>query len=99
MQNDSIETLLLRHYGSAAPAPADLEQRLCASVRQQSQEAEAQQNMATILREKRISRRRATTLVAIGAAGVGALSFGLEGLQALEAALSGQDTSTRPAYS
>ncbi len=28
MRNDSIETLLLRHYGSTAQAPIDLEETL-----------------------------------------------------------------------
>jgi len=33
MYNDSIDTLLLRHYGRSAPAPVDLEAHLLASVR------------------------------------------------------------------
>jgi hypothetical protein len=33
MQNDSLETLLLRHYGSGAQAPIGLEEKLYASVR------------------------------------------------------------------
>ena len=38
MQNDSIETLLLRHYGSAAQAPAGLEEKLRASIRLEAAE-------------------------------------------------------------
>ena len=97
MQNDSIETLLLRHYGSAAPAPAHLEDRLFASVRQEAAAMRTQKQIATNLRERPMSRRRAVKLVAIGTAGLGALSVSLE---AFGAALGGQDTGTsQPAYS
>jgi hypothetical protein len=61
MHNDSLETLLLRHYGDAAPAPADLEQRLIASV----QQAAATHKQSTMQRfyARRLSRRQALRLV------------------------------------
>ena len=43
MQTDSIETLLLRHYGSTAQVPADLEGRLCTSVRVEAEELRKQE--------------------------------------------------------
>lgn len=97
MQNDSIETLLLRHYGSAAPTPPRLENRLLASVRQEAATLQTQRQIATNLRARPMSRRRAVKLVAIGTAGLGALSVTLE---AFGSALTGQDSSARqPAYS
>jgi hypothetical protein len=98
MRNDSIETLLLRHYGSTAQAPLDLESALCASLHQEAAELELDQQVITQLRERRLSRRHAVRLVAIGAAGLGGLSIALEGVRVIEAALIGQDT-TKPAYS
>lgn len=97
MQNDSLETLLLRHFGGSAPAPADLETRLLASVRQEVADADEGQ-FARNLRERPVSRRRAVRLVALGTAGLSAASLALEGLRMVEAALIAQDTSTR-AYS
>ena len=38
MQKDSLETLLLRHYGHTAAAPVDLEERLLASVQHEVEE-------------------------------------------------------------
>ena len=98
MRNDSIETLLLRHYGSTAQAPVDLEDQLRASIRLEVEELEKEQQIITRLRERRVSRRHAVRLVAIGAAGLGGLSIALEGVRMIEAALIGQDI-TRPAYS
>jgi hypothetical protein len=98
MRNDSIETLLLRHYGSTAQAPIDLEDKLRASIRLEAVELEKEQQKITRLREQRVSRRHAVRLVAIGAAGLGGLSFALEGVRMIEAALVGQDI-TKPAYS
>ena len=98
MRNDSIETLLLRHYGSTAQAPVDLEAKLCASIRLEAVELENEQQHITRLRERRVSRRHAVRLVAIGAAGLGGLSIALEGVRMVEAALLGQDV-TKPAYS
>ncbi|HLI91778.1 MAG TPA: hypothetical protein VKV37_24030 [Ktedonobacteraceae bacterium] len=91
MHNDSIETLLLRHYGSTAPAPAGLEQRLVASVRHEAAAMRQQQHVAARLREYRLSRRRAVRLFALGSAGVGIMSAALEGLQFLELSLTGHD--------
>lgn len=93
MYNDSIETLLLRHYGTAAPLPSGLEQQIVASVRHEAAQLRAQERIATRIRERRISRRRVIRLVAIGSAGLGLLSVGVESLQTLL----GQEN--RPAYS
>jgi hypothetical protein len=98
MRNDSIETLLLRHYGSTAQAPVDLEDKLRASIRLEAAELDKDQQVITRLREQRVSRRHAVRLVAIGAAGLGGLSFALEGVRMIEAALVAQDV-TKPAYS
>jgi hypothetical protein len=98
MRNDSIETLLLRHYGSTAQAPRDLEEKLRASIRLETVELEREQQIITRLREQRVSRRHVVRLVAIGAAGLGGLSLALEGVRTIEAALIGQDV-TKPAYS
>jgi ferric-dicitrate binding protein FerR (iron transport regulator) len=84
MQNNSIDTLLLRHYGSRAVVPDRLEERLRASVRQK-------QDAATYLRARRVGRRRAVHLVALGAAGASALGIGMDCLHMLEAGLLGQD--------
>jgi rhodanese-related sulfurtransferase len=97
MHNDSIETLLLRHYGSTAQAPAALEQRLCASVRHKAAELHRQEKSIVYWRQERVSRRQAVKLVAMGATGVSALSIGMEALQTLGAALLGRDV-TDPAY-
>ena len=97
MRNDSIDTLLLRHYGSAAPAPVDLEARVLASVQQQAIEISASERAASAWRERRVSRRRVLRLVAFSSAGLSVLSIGVEGLRQVEASLIGQDTS-KPAY-
>ena len=100
MQKDSLETLLLRHYGPTAANPPGLEQRLLTSVRQEAKELQQQQLVATRLRTKRVSRRRIVGLVALSSAGLGVLSVSLESLQKLEANLLGQDTTQfRPALS
>lgn len=97
MRNDSIESLLLRHYGDDAPAPAGLETRLLASVRREAAELRSQEGAAARLGEQRMSRRAAVRLVAIGTAGLSVVSLGLESLQSLEATLVGQDV-TQTAY-
>jgi len=84
MHHDSIDTLLLRHYGSEAPVPDGLEQHLCVALRREHY-------AATYLRAQRVGRRRAVHLVALGAAGASALGIGMECLQMLEATLLGQD--------
>ncbi|HVU69763.1 MAG TPA: hypothetical protein VHD63_21700 [Ktedonobacteraceae bacterium] len=81
MRNDSIETLLLRHYGSAAPAPVNLEQRLSASLRQEVEEARTRQETITNWQERRVSRRRMLQLVTFSGAGMGVLAVGLDLLQ------------------
>jgi hypothetical protein len=98
MQNDSIETLLLRHYGSAAQAPTGLEEKLCASIRLEAEEQAEIQQITTRLREQHVSRRHAVRLVAITTVGLGGLGLVLEGLRMIEAGLMGQDA-TKPAYS
>jgi len=97
MRNDSIETLLLRHYGSTAQAPNDLENTLRASIRLEEVELEKEQQLITRLRERRISRRHAVRLITIEA-GLGGLNIALEGVKMIEAALLGEDI-TKPAYS
>ena len=95
MYNDSLETLLQRHYGDNGPTPDTLEQRITASVRQQATEIQQAKRLETRLRERRISRRQVIRLVALGSAGVGAFSVGISTLQSI---LNGQD-GTQPAYS
>lgn len=92
MRNDSIESLLQRHYGNAAPAPTGLEQRLHASIQHAQPEASA-------LQEQRVSRRQALRFVALSTAGLSVLNIGLESLQAFEDALVGQaQDAAQPAY-
>ncbi len=94
MHNDSIETVLARHYGSTAVAPAGLEQRLQASVRQQAVEMVHEQVVVTRLRTGSVSRRRAVQLVALSSLGIGIVNLGIEGLQSLEASVMGQSVAT-----
>ncbi len=89
MQNDSIDTLLLRHYGSAAPAPVDLEQRLSALVRQETAEAQTRQQASSRWNQRRVSRRQVLQLVKFSGAGLGALAIGANALQG---------SSRKPAY-
>lgn len=91
MHNDCLETLLLRHYGNAAPTPPALESRLVASVGQQAALQRQERNIAQRLSTNRIKRRRAVQLVAIVSTGLGLLSLSVESLRALEAAMLGQD--------
>jgi len=97
MHNDTIETLLLRHYGSTARTPDDLEETLCSSIRLAETELEKEQQIISRLRERRISRRHAVRIVTIEA-GLEGLSLALEGVRAIESALIRQDV-TKPAYS
>jgi len=90
MQNDSIETLLLRHYGSTAPAPAELEQRLSAMVRRETAAVQAQQQSVKRWEQRRVSRRRVLQMVTFSGAGLSALAMGINALQA---------PPRRPAYS
>lgn len=98
MHNDSIETLLLRHYSNAGPTPPAMEQRIIASVRLEAQELRRQQRVAQNWRTRPVSRRSIIKLVTLGSAGLGVISIGLEGLRAFETALVGHDT-TQPAVS
>lgn len=100
MHNDAIETLLLRHYGSTAPTPPALEQQLVASVHREATALQRQERIAARIRTQRMSRRAVVRWVAIGSAGVGLLSAGLESLHMLEASFTGEDTpQARPAFS
>ena len=97
MHNDTIETLLLRHYGSTAQAPGNLEETLCNSIRLAEVESEKEQQIISRLRERRISRRHAVRIVTIEA-GLEGLSLALESVRAIESALIRPDVS-KPAYS
>ena len=45
MQKDSLESLLLRHYGNTAQAPTGLEERLLAFVDQEVEESKKEQRV------------------------------------------------------
>jgi hypothetical protein len=90
MQNDSIETLLLRHYGSEAPAPADLEERISALVRSEVAAMQARQRSVDTWNQRRVSRRRVLQLVTFSGAGLSVLAVGVNALQGAP---------RRPAYS
>jgi len=81
MRNDSIETLLLRHYGSTAPAPVDLEEQLSTMVRQEASAEHLRQEAMSRWSERRVSRRRVLQLVTFSGAGLGALIVGVNALQ------------------
>lgn len=97
MHNDTVETLLLRHYGSTAQVPDDLEETLCSSIRLAEAELEKEKQSITRMRERRISRRHAVRIVTIEA-GLEGLSLALEGVRVIESALIRPDV-TKPAYS
>jgi uncharacterized membrane protein YiaA len=84
MPRNSVETLLARHYGSAAAAPAGLEQRLQASIQQQAVRSAQEQHTV----QHTMSRRRAVQFVALSSLSVGVVNLGLE---MLETALVGQE--------
>jgi hypothetical protein len=87
MYNDSVETLLLRHYGPDGPTPVALEQRLINSVRQDAM-SQQEQAMIGVLKHS-MNRRRAMKLVAVGSSGLGLIAASLE---VLDATLFSQDT-------
>ena len=89
--NNSLETLLSRHYGDAAPVPVALEPQLYSSLRHQSRETQQQQHNLARLYNNRFGRRRAVRLVALSSAGLALLSIGMEGLQMLESALANEE--------
>lgn len=97
MHNDTVETLLLRHYGSTAQVPDDLEENLCSSIRLAEAELEKEKQSITRMRERRISRRHAVRIVTIEA-GLEGLSLALEGVRVIESALIRPNV-TKPAYS
>jgi hypothetical protein len=81
MRNDSIETLLLRHYGSAAPAPVDLEQQLSAMVHRETITEHTKQQEVRGWNERRVSRRKVLQLATFTSAGIGMLAVGVNTLQ------------------
>ncbi len=81
MYNDSVDTLLLRHYGRSAPIPPRLEQHLVSVVQHEVGIKHQHAYVAARIRAYRISRRRAVKLVAIGSAGLGIAGAGLEILE------------------
>lgn len=81
MQNDSIDTLLLRHYGSAAPTPVDLEHRLSALLRRETAEVHARQQASSRWNQRRVSRRQILQLMTFSSAGLGVLAVGINALQ------------------
>ena len=66
MQKDSLESLLLRHYGNTAKAPTGLEERLLAFVDQEVEESRKEQRVAANFQQKCVSRRQAFKLFARG---------------------------------
>jgi len=97
MHNDSIETLLLRHYGPTAPSPADLEQRLVASIHQKpghhSQERAQTQESRT---ERLMTRRQILRVVTLGSAGLGVVGLALDGVEQFDRRFFGRTATTRP---
>ena len=83
MSNDSLESLLLRHYGDNAATSTGLEQRGSASVQQATESMQQQQAIAARLRDYRLTRRRVVRMVAIGSAGLGLLDAGIAGVRLL----------------
>jgi hypothetical protein len=78
MFNDSVETLLLRHYGHDGPIPVALEQRLVNAVQQDAMlQPQAEGTVGRVLKH-RISRRRAMMLVAVGSGGLSLVAASLE---------------------
>jgi hypothetical protein len=80
MQNDSIETLLLRHYGSAAPVPVGLEEQLCELVRRESAALQTSGQQVSAWNRRRVSRRRVLQLVTFSGAGLSVLALGVQTL-------------------
>jgi hypothetical protein len=78
MFNDSVETLLLRHYGHDGPTPATLEQRLVNAVRQDAMLQQQTEGTVGRVLKHRISRRRAMMLVAVGSGGLSLVAVSLE---------------------
>ena len=89
MYNDSIETLLLRHYGHDGPTPDTLDQRLINSIQQEAIIQHQEERVAKQVLKYRISRRSAMKIVAIGSVGLGLLGASIE---VLDEAIFGRDT-------
>lgn len=89
MYNDSVETVLLRHYGHDGPTPAALEQRLVNSVQQAAMTQPQDEWAAIRVLKHRMSRRRAMMLVAVGSGGLGLVAASLE---LLNTTIFGRDT-------
>jgi hypothetical protein len=89
MYNDSVETLLLRHYGPDGPTPVALEQRLINSVRQDAMSQQEQERATIRVLKHSMNRRRAMKLVAVGSGGLGLIAASLE---VLDATFFSQDT-------
>jgi hypothetical protein len=83
MSNDSLESLLQRHYGEHAATPTGLEQKISASVHQATESMQQQQALAARLRDYRLTRRRIVRIVAISSAGLGLLDAGVAGVRLL----------------
>lgn len=82
MRNDSIDTLLLRHYGSTAPAPVDLELQLSAMVRREAAAtAVAQKQVASRWNQHRVSRRQVLQLMTFSSASISILAIGVHTVQ------------------
>ena len=95
MFNDSVETLLLRHYGEVGPVPETLEHRLINAVRQDAMAQQDAQSAVVRVLKHRMSRRRVMMFVAIGSGGLGLVAASLE---ALDATIFGRDA-TQPTLS
>ena len=89
MYNDSVETLLLRHYGHDGPTPTALEHRLINCVRQDAMAQQQQERSVIRVLKHRMSRRRVMMLVAVGSGGLGLVTASLE---VLNKTIFGQDT-------
>ncbi len=95
MRNDSIETLLLRHYGSTADAPVDLEQRLHAMVSSEAADMRSQQQAISKWNQRLISRRKVLRLMTFTSAGAGVLALGVT---TISSTFTGREKN-KPAYS
>lgn len=97
MQNDSVETLMLRHYGNAAPTPDGMQATLLAAVRHEALELDRRTQSAVAWRGRPISRRRVLQLVAFRSAGLALVGIGLNSRRNIEAVPPGSN-SGKPAY-
>ncbi|GHO43427.1 hypothetical protein [Ktedonospora formicarum] len=97
MHNDSIETLLSRHYGPTAPTPPDLEQRLLAALSQE--QARQTRRLAQERHSERLmTRRQVLRVVTLGSAGLGMVGLALDGVQQFDRRFFGRDATVRPQH-